>query len=235
MGGVCARLVLRSLDRPVQTNVGSEATGVSAADDWPSTKYTLLRGIRDLRNEDAWTTFVDLYTPLVYRFCRRRGLQDADARNVVQEVFIRVSRGICRFDPAAEKGRFRSWLGTIIYREIQRERDKARQPGRGAGGNQADVAIQQIEAQFVAEWEATFDAEVYQYALDRVRSQADADSWGAFEAVWMNNQKPRQVADRLNKSVDWVYKAKYKVLSRLRNEIRYLTSELAELWEQKAE
>ena len=208
---------------------------VSGADDWPSTKYTLLRGIRDLRNETAWTTFVDLYTPLVYRFCRGRGLQDSDARNVVQEVFIRVSRGISRFDLAAEKGRFRSWLGTITYREIEREREKARQPGRGVGGPQAEIAMQQIESQFVAEWEATFDAEVYQYALDRVRSQADPDVWGVFEAVWMKDQKPRQVADHMNKSVDWVYKAKYKVLSRLRDEIRYLTSELAELWERKAE
>lgn len=199
---------------------------MSKANDWPSTRHALLRRVRDLRNDDAWAMFVDLYSPLVYRFCRQRGLQDADARDVVQEVFIRVSRGIRRFDPAPEKGRFRAWLGTIIYREIQRQRVKSGQSARGVGGPDGDAVLEQVEAQFTKAWESEFDTEVYQYALERIRSEADPDAWTAFQAVWIEDRKPRDVAEQLNRPVDWVYKAKYKVLCRLKDQIQYLTAEL---------
>ena len=88
-----------------------EASPLSTPLGWPSTRYTLLRRIRITDDRAAWTSFVDLYSPLVYRYCLRRGLQDADARDVVQEVFIRVGRGIERFEHDPARGQFRAWLG----------------------------------------------------------------------------------------------------------------------------
>lgn len=68
------------------------------ASQWPTTKVTLLSRLRDTRDEIAWCSFVDLYTPLIYQYCRKHRLQDADARDVVQEVFSRVSRAIRTFE-----------------------------------------------------------------------------------------------------------------------------------------
>jgi len=42
--------------------------------------------LRDLQNAEAWEQFVEIYTPLVYNYCRCRGLQDADAADVTQDV-----------------------------------------------------------------------------------------------------------------------------------------------------
>ena len=47
--------------------------------DAPTTRPSLLLRMRDARDHEAWHTFVELYAPLVYRFARKRGLQDADA------------------------------------------------------------------------------------------------------------------------------------------------------------
>ena len=44
----------------------------------PVTRVTLLARIRDGRDADAWREFVQIYGPVVYRFARNRGLQDAD-------------------------------------------------------------------------------------------------------------------------------------------------------------
>ena len=89
--------------------------------------------------------------------------------------------------------------------------------------------LDHVETQFAAAWESEFDTEVYQYALERVRSQVASDTWGAFESVWMESRKPRDVARELNRPVDWVYKAKYSVVCRLRDQVQYLTAELPRL------
>ena len=57
---------------------------------WPTTHASLLAQIRDPGDECAWRRFVDLYLPLIFQYARRRGLQDADARNVSQEVLAKV-------------------------------------------------------------------------------------------------------------------------------------------------
>ena len=199
---------------------------MSTPNGWPSTRYTLLRRIRNTDDREAWTSFVDLYSPLVYRYCLRRGLQDADARDVVQEVFIRVGRGIERFEHDPARGQFRAWLGTITFREIQRQREKLKRPGRGCGGAADEAVLAQVQTEHEAAWKAAFDAEVYQYALERTREKVEPEQWRAFELIWMRDEKPADVARHLNRAVEWVYKAKHRVLSRLKEQIRYFTSDL---------
>src|SRR5581483_3188670 len=63
-----------------------------------STRPSLLMRLRDAGDAGAWATFVDVYTPLVYGYLRRRGLQDADAADVAQEVMTEVARSIRAFE-----------------------------------------------------------------------------------------------------------------------------------------
>ena len=58
----------------------------------PSTRASLLIRLRDPRDHAAWVEFVDIYEPLTYRLLRRYGLQDADAAEIMQELFLAVSR-----------------------------------------------------------------------------------------------------------------------------------------------
>ena len=70
----------------------------------PSTRASLLLRLRDPQDHEAWIEFVTLYEPVIYRLLRRNGLQDADAREIMQELFLAVSRSIDRWDPAKERG-----------------------------------------------------------------------------------------------------------------------------------
>jgi RNA polymerase sigma factor (sigma-70 family) len=78
----------------------------------PPTRPSLLVRIRDARDEEAWSEFTAVYEPVIYRMTQRRGLQDADAREVVQEVLMSVAKAIDRFDLEAG-GSFRGWLSRI--------------------------------------------------------------------------------------------------------------------------
>src|SRR5438445_3383758 len=77
----------------------------------PTTRMSLLVRLREPRDERAWQEFTAIYGPLVDRLAKRRGLQDADRADVVQEVFQAVSRAIVGYDP--ERGSFRGWLFRI--------------------------------------------------------------------------------------------------------------------------
>src|SRR5260370_29507301 len=79
-------------------------------DDTPTTRVSLLVRLRDPHDERAWFEFTEIYTPLVLRLARQRGLQDADAADLAQEVFQAVAHAMERqaFDPA--RGSFRGWL-----------------------------------------------------------------------------------------------------------------------------
>ena len=79
----------------------------------PSTRASLLLRLRDSQDHQAWVEFVALYEPAAYRLLRRHGLQDADARDVLQDLLLAVSRSIDRWDPAKERGSFRGWLRRV--------------------------------------------------------------------------------------------------------------------------
>src|SRR6266404_5901544 len=79
----------------------------------PTTRASLLFRLRDSQDHEAWVEFVSLYEPVAYRLLRRHGLQDADAREVMQDLFMAVSRSIDRWDPAKERGSFRGWLWRV--------------------------------------------------------------------------------------------------------------------------
>jgi len=97
------------------------------------TRATLLIRLRDTSDQDAWRLFASIYTPLVYRYAMKNGLQDADAADVAQETMCNVVRVIKRFEYDPSRGSFRGWLLTVVRNTLRRRFKKAQNQAAGSG------------------------------------------------------------------------------------------------------
>ena len=193
----------------------------------PSTNESLLIRVRDAQDDDAWRLFVDLYTPLVYRYCTSQRLQPADAEDATNEVFFRVYRAIRRFQYDPAKGRFRGWLGKITWQAIHKQKKQINVPDKGVGEAGDDSAFDQLEGEVDPAWIEDFNVRVCQVALQRIRPEFDADVWRVFELTWLENRPKEEAAQAVGRPTSWVYVNKCRVLKRLIKEVQFLTADEA--------
>jgi len=187
-----------------------------------TTRPSLLVRLRDPMDERAWSEFVEIYGPLIRLLARQRGLQDADAADLVQEVFRAVAAAIERYDPDPARGSFRGWLSTIARNLIVNLLNAQRRHPRGTG----DTQIQQLlEAQPApnSEESALFDAEYHRrllhWAAERIRDEFSDTVWLAFWKTAVDGQSAAEAAGALGLSIGSVYQYKSRVVARLRREI----------------
>ncbi len=189
------------------------------------TRYSLLLRVRDPADGPAWGEFCKLYEPVVYRMARRFGLQDADARDLMQEVLAAVAGAIPSWQPDPCRGRFRTWLYTIVRNKTIAAMRRSRPGDRGTGDS---AMLRSLQAKPVAADEA-FELEVrraaFHNAAERVRHEVQRNTW---EAFWQTSVRCRpidEVARELRLSTGSVYAARSRVLARLRREIEEMLAE----------
>lgn len=196
--------------------------------DAPSTHPSLLIRLRDQADERAWTEFTEIYGPLVHQLARRRGLQDADAQDLVQEVFRAVARAIERYDPDPERGSFRGWLSRIAANLIINLLAAQRRHPRGSGDTDM-LRLLEEQPDPPVEESALFQTEyrkrLLAWAAERVRGSFSETVWQAFWQTAVENRSVKEVAVALGMSVGTVYQYKSRVVARIRREIEQFDGE----------
>lgn len=169
----------------------------------------------------AWRRLASLYAPLVYSWARRAGLQAEDAADVVQEVFRAVLTHIATYESGSRAGSFRGWLWTITRNKIKDHwRSQQRQP-QAVGGTDAHERLLQlpVPADLTDEEPVGTEGSVLQRGLELIRAHFGDRTWQAFWRVTAEGEAPAEVGAALGMSVNAVYVARSRVLSRLRQEL----------------
>ncbi len=199
-------------------------------DDAPATRHTLIAKLRDPADAQAWREFLALYEPLVYRLARHKGLQDADARDLCQEVFRAVARAIDRWEPDPARGSFRGWLFTIARNLMINFLTRRDRHPRGSGDSNVLAMLDALPADD-PHASAVFDAEyrkrLFRWAADQVKDEFAAKTWQAFWQTGVENRPVAEVAADLGMTAGAVYIARSRVLARLRQRIQQLGDETA--------
>jgi RNA polymerase sigma-70 factor (ECF subfamily) len=201
-------------------------------DESPATRRSLIVKLRDPADSAAWREFMAIYEPLVYRLARRRGLQDADARDLCQEVFRAVAQAIERWDPDPARGTFRGWLSRIARNLlINFLTRRPHQPlGSGATSVQELLEAQPADAPSATVlFEAEYRRRLFQWAAEDVQAEFARATWQAFWQTAVDARAPRDVAAELGLSVGAIYIARSRVLARLKRKIEQLGDQAADL------
>ena len=190
--------------------------------DIPSTRASLLVRLRDPRDGPAWGEFVDLYAPMVYGYLRKQGLQDADAADLSQEVLGAVAGAVGRLEYDPRRGAFRNWLFTIVRRKLSnwRAAQVHRIPGSGDTATHRLLEQCPVPEGTEADWEADWEQRLFAWACEQVRRDVTEATWQAFWKTAIDDQPGKQVAAELGLSVAAVYRARSRVLARLKELIR---------------
>jgi RNA polymerase sigma-70 factor (ECF subfamily) len=196
----------------------SNGTGSVAKDD-PSSGF--LRRVK-ASEQDAWRRLVELYGPLVYRWCRVAGLQPSDSADVSQEVFAAVSKSVDSFVPKETGGGFRPWLWGIARHRILDFFRQHRNTPQAAGGTDAHQQVLQLpdtyEGSAIDQPLDSADP-VWTRALALTEAEFEPRTWRAFWRVVVDGQRPAEVAEELNTTIAAVYQAKARVLRALRDQL----------------
>lgn len=189
--------------------------------DSPQTRASLLVQIRDGSNHEAWGEFVRLYGPVVYGFARKRGLQDADAADLMQDVMRSISAAIGRLDYDRNQGTFRGWLFTITRNKVFNflSARRARPQATGDTGTNRLLDTHPDTNDGSEEWEQEYQRRVAAMAMDRIKHEFQDATWKAFWQTAVEGGAAAEVGARIGMSAGAVYVARSRVLARLKEEV----------------
>jgi len=193
----------------------------------PSVSTTLLSRVKEMQPE-AWACLVNIYSPIVYRWARTSGLSEQDSADVVQDVFVAITRNIATFERKKDHGSFRGWLATITRNRV---RDCFRKKKNQLDADGGTEALQQLNAVPGNALNDNLDQSISLESLDRrlpirileiVRTDCEPRTWQAFWLTTVKDHSAAEVAQQLEMEIASVYQAKSRVLRRLRKRLAEL-------------
>ncbi|MFO0998761.1 MAG: sigma-70 family RNA polymerase sigma factor [Planctomycetaceae bacterium] len=195
-------------------------------DEIPETRDSLLIRVADARDRAAWELFAHIYRPVVYKVARMRGLQDADAQDVAQQVLISVSKALPNWERRDETTRFRHWLCRMARNATINM--LTRQPkDRAAGGeiSLVDIPERFIDNDLDLQLDREYRRHLFRQAAEQVRSRADAITWQAFAMTMIDGLSITETAERLQRTEAVVYAARSRIMRRLKDAAQALEDE----------
>ncbi len=196
--------------------------------EFPETSHSLIARVKDLGDGAAWTEFLGIYQPVVFRMARRRGLQDSDAQDVMQQVFLSIYKSIEGWIPGDLQPPFRAWLTTIARNAITKA--LTRRPRDAATGSTSMVELldaQPDPQETTAEILAEARKELIRWATEQIRSEFSEATWNAFWRTAIEGVPIAEVAKSTGRSAGAVYVARYRVIARLKEKVL----EVSQLWD----
>ncbi len=191
---------------------------------FPDTRISLILRLATKDDVDAWREFAALYAPTVYGIARNRGLQPADAEDVVQELLLAVAGAVGRWQADGGRARFRTWLFRVACNLlVDHFRKSNTQQKLVCGGDEsqslADLAIDRQGDSEVRDIELEYRRAIYRRAADLVSNRVSAKTWSAFVGTAVQHLPVDLVAQSLQIPVGSVYVARSRVMKLLRLEI----------------
>ncbi len=183
------------------------------------TSVSLLQRLQGTGDEESWQRLESMYSPLIRGWLHRDAKLDVnDADDVVQDVMSVVIRRISGFN-RQRTGSFRAWLKSIAVnclRSFYKKRQQA-----ASGGSDLTELLNQLEdpgSLLSGIWDREHDEHVMKQILAALWTEFTENTWRAFTLTALEGRSPDDAAGLLGISVNAVFVARSRVLSRMKQE-----------------
>ena len=180
------------------------------------TSSSLLRRLKNPEDQASWGEFVALYEPLLIRYVRKKGLDEHDARDVVQGIFVALLRKLPTFELDRGKGRFRTWLWQVTHNAVvdwARARKRAK-----AVEDKVREGWQEGTEEPDSDWDSELQKRVLEYAMQKVRERTNPQTWACFEQHLLKGRPGADVGAELGLPANTVYVYAARVMARVREQ-----------------
>ncbi|MFO1063448.1 MAG: sigma-70 family RNA polymerase sigma factor [Pirellulales bacterium] len=191
------------------------------------TRISLILRLPRSADTDAWRQFVEIYEPLIRRYARRRGLQEADIQDLTQRVFTSVASAVERWKPDRSRGRFRAWLFRIARNHLINQAASGRRERPQGGTTQLTRLQAEVDprAELLDECTLEYRRAAFESAALEVKREVKAATWEAFMLTAVQGHDCDHAAEQLGISVGAVYIARSRVLARLRKLVQEMEAD----------
>lgn len=190
------------------------------------TRLSLLHRLRQNDDTAAWKEFVDSYAPKIHAWCRRWGLQPADAEDVAQNVMLQMSRQMQSFE-YQPGGSFRKWLKTVTYRAwCDFQTSRLRHP-QGSGHPHVQAMLDSVTARddFVDDLTRDNDRDLLHTALLMVGDKVQPRHFQVFRLMALEGLSGAETAAQLGLSPGNVFVIRGRVQKLIMDMVRRLDEE----------
>jgi RNA polymerase sigma factor (sigma-70 family) len=187
----------------------------------PDTRASLLIRVRDPADQAAWHEFVAIYRPVILRLARQKGMQDADADDVAQEVLLAIAKAVEHREHDPKRAKFRTWLNRVAHNAILNALTRGR-PDRGSGDSALLAVLNQHESHTGPDSDLLrleYRREVFRWAARQVRQEFHQVTWDAFWLTAVEGRAVELVAAELAKNPGSVYAARSRVIQRIQEKV----------------
>jgi RNA polymerase sigma-70 factor, ECF subfamily len=179
------------------------------------TRVSVIFGVCQ-QDPERWREFDAIYRPILFAYLRKHGLNDDEACDVAQDIFVKLLRSIHTYNRAICP--FRSWLFSVAQNTLI---DRARR--RAAYQKALDGwALNVLRAtpfdsvKRAGEFRTIHREQILKHALKTIRAQTSSKVWTCFEQRLLQNRPAAEIAAELKIEANAVYANACRVMKRVR-------------------
>ena len=203
------------------------------------TRSSLLRRVKDTRDERSWQEFYDVYAKLITGFALKAGLSEDEAQEVVQETMITAAKHLPEFRYDPKVCSFKTWLLNLSAWRVKnqfRKRQSPVAPNAHELRREADDATQRTDTvervpdpagdRLGEIWDNQWRTTLVDAAMARVKARMDSKQWQIFDLSVLQHWAVKDVVKVLGVGAGYIYVIRHRISSALARETKRLEKEL---------
>jgi RNA polymerase sigma factor (sigma-70 family) len=179
------------------------------------TRVSVIVGVCQ-QDPKRWREFDAIYRPILLAYLKKRGANESNAGDIVQDIFVKLLSKIHTYDRSREK--FRSWFFSVAQNTLIDWARRRAAYTKAVDGWAAHVLrpTDSDSVKMAEEWVKLHRQKILEHALKTIRARTSSKAWACFEQRLLRNRPAAEIAAELKIEPNVVYVNACRVLKQVR-------------------